>query len=139
MISDGLEKNSANKEKQVLQAIKENEVQLYLIGFIDKDENKSFFSFSVNKRARRLLQRLADESGGRAFFPEEINEMPAIAARISAELRSQYAVNYYPLNDKRDGTYRSVRVTVGSRENRKLIARTREGYYARSDRDRDQQ
>src|SRR5262245_57408309 len=134
MISDGLEKNSANKEKQVLQAIKENEVQLYLIGFIDKDENKSFFSFSVNKRARKLLQRLADESGGRAFFPEAIEDMPAIAARISTELRSQYAVNYYPLNDKRDGTYRAVRVELS---NRKLIARTREGYYARSDRDRD--
>ena len=132
MISDGLEKNSANKEKQVLQAVKENEVQLYLIGFIDKDENKSFFSFSVNKRAKRLLQRLADESGGRAFFPEAIGDMPAIAARISAELRSQYAVNYYPLNDKRDGTYRSVQVMVSSKDNRKLIARTRDGYYARS-------
>ena len=136
MISDGLEKNSSNKEKQVLQAIKENEVQLYLIGFIDKDENKSFFSFSVNKRARKLLQRLADESGGRAFFPEAIDDMPAIAARISAELRNQYAVNYYPLNDKRDGTYRAVRVELS---NRKLIARTREGYYARSDRDRDRE
>ncbi len=133
VISDGLEKNSANKEKQVLQAVKENEVQLYLIGFIDKDKNKGFFSFSQNKRAMRLLQRLADESGGRAFFPEAINEMPAIAARISAELRSQYAVNYYPLNDKRDGTFRSVRVSVSSSENRKLIARTRQGYYARSD------
>jgi Ca-activated chloride channel homolog len=133
VISDGLEKNSANKEKQVLQAVKENEVQLYLIGFIDKDENKGFFSFSENKRAKRLLQRLADESGGRAFFPEAIDEMSAIAARISTELRSQYAVNYYPLNDKRDGTFRSVRVSVNSRENRKLIARTRQGYYARSE------
>ncbi len=134
VISDGLEKNSSVKEKEVMEAIKENEVQVYLVGFIDEDDDsKSFFGKSPAKKAKDLLQRLADDSGGRAFFPKDLSEMPAIAARIAKDLRTQYVVSYYPTNDKRDGTFRKVNVMVNQPSNRKLIARTRQGYYARNE------
>jgi Ca-activated chloride channel family protein len=134
VISDGLEKNSSVKEREVLEAIKENEVQVYFIGFLDEEESSSFFGRSPNKRAKDLLMRLADDSGGRAFFPRDIEEMPTVAAQISKDMRTQYVISYYPTNEKRDGTFRSVRVVVNTRDNRKLIARTRQGYYARNDR-----
>lgn|GEM_PF-417060 len=129
VISDGLEKNSAVKEKEVINTIKENDVQLYLIGFLDGDESKSFFGGSPSHKAQQLLNRLAEDSGGRAFFPESLNEIPGIAAQIAKELRTQYIISYYPSNDKHDGTYRTLRVDVASNK-RKLIARTRQGYYA---------
>jgi Ca-activated chloride channel family protein len=134
VVSDGLEKNSAVKEKEVLDAIKEDEVQIYLVGFIDdEEEGKSFFGKSPGKKAKELLQRLADDSGGRAFFPQDVSEMQAIAAQIAKDLRQQYVLSYYPTNDKRDGTYRTVKVSINSQGNRRMIARTRNGYYSRNE------
>jgi Ca-activated chloride channel homolog len=133
VISDGLDKNSGVKEREVISAIKENEVQLYMIGFIDDDESKSFFGKSASKKAQELLIRLADDSGGRAFFPKDLSEIPAIAAQIAKDMRTQYVISYYPSNSLRDGTFRTVRVEINSNNKRKLIARTRQGYYARNE------
>ncbi|MBO0858602.1 MAG: VWA domain-containing protein [Chloracidobacterium sp.] len=134
IITDGLERNSSVKEKAVMEAIKEDEVQVYLVGFIDEDmDEKSLFGKSSAKKAKDLLSRLADDSGGKAYFPKDISEIPAIAAQIAKDLRTQYVVSYYPSNDKRDGTYRTVQVGVNSTGSRKLIARTRRGYYARNE------
>jgi Ca-activated chloride channel family protein len=131
VISDGLDKNSAVKEKEVIEAIKENEVQLYMIGFIEKDEQPaSPFYKSPSQKARELLERLAIDSGGRAFFPSELSEIPAIAAQIAKDLRTQYVVSYYPANTQRDGTFRTVQVDVSPKGNQRMIARSRNGYYA---------
>jgi len=80
-----------------------------------------------------LLTRIADDSGGRAFFPKELSEVSSIVGQIAKDLRSQYKVRYYPSNEKRDGTYRKIRVEANSPQYRKLIARTRAGYYATTD------
>ena len=134
VISDGLEKNSSVKEKEVMEAIKEDEVQVYLVGFIDEEmEEKSLFGKSPAKKAKELLSRIADDSGGQAYFPKDISEIPAIAAQIAKDLRTQYVVSYYPSNEKRDGTFRTVQVNVNPQGNHKLIARTRRGYYARNE------
>jgi Ca-activated chloride channel homolog len=130
IISDGLENNSAAKERMVKAAVRENDVQIYLVGFVDKGKF-SLFARSPEAKAKSLIGRLAEDSGGRAFFPQAPEEMIDIASQISQDLRTQYVVNYYPSNEKRDGTYRSVRVAVNPKDHRKLIARTREGYYAR--------
>lgn len=133
IISDGLERNSSLREKEVLDAIYEHEVQIYLVGFIDDGTSGNLPIDEENKKARELLTRLADSSGGRAFFPKDVDEMPAIADQIAKDLRTQYVINYYPSNEKRDGTYRAVKVLVKSDDNRKLIARTRMGYFARDE------
>lgn len=132
IISDGLEKNSSVKEKEVIEAIKENEVQLYLVGFIDEDaEGGGLFRKSDAKKAKELLLKLAEDSGGRVFFPKEISEMPAIADQIAKDLRTQYIVSYIPTNSNKDNTFRTVSVAVTPKGTRKLLARTRRGYYAR--------
>jgi Ca-activated chloride channel family protein len=131
VISDGLDKNSAVKEKEVIEAIKENEVQLYMIGFIEKDEQPTnAFYKSPSQKARELLERLANDSGGRAFFPRELGEIPAIAAQIAKDLRTQYVLSYYPANTSKDGTFRTVQVDVNSKGTQRLVARSRQGYYA---------
>jgi Ca-activated chloride channel family protein len=132
VITDGLDKNSSMKEKEVIEAMKEDEVQVYLVGFVDEEESGGFFGRSPAKKAKQLLTRLAEDSGGRAFFPTDVSEMPAIAAQIAKELRAQYVISYYPNNSRHDGSFRSVRVTVN---NRKLIAQTRQGYYAPDDKE----
>jgi len=134
VVTDGLDRNSAFKEKEVIEAIKEDEVQVYLVGFInDEAEEKNFYGKSSAKKAKDLLIRIADDSGGRAYFPKDISEIPNIAAQISKDLRTQYIVSYYPTNDKRDGTFRNVQVGVNHAGGRKLIARARRGYYSRNE------
>lgn len=133
VITDGLERNSSVKEKEVMEAMKEDEVQVYLVGFVDEEEDaaSSLFKKSPAKRAKELLSRIAEDSGGRAFFPKDINEMPQIAAQIAKDLRTQYRMTYTPTNGTRDGSFRYVRVVINTKDpNQKLIARTRQGYYA---------
>jgi hypothetical protein len=61
-----------------------------------------------------------------------VSETRAIAEQIAKDLRAQYVISYYPNNDRRDGVFHTVRVVVNHGDNRKLIARTRQGYYARN-------
>lgn len=137
VITDGLDKNSSVKEKEVMEAMKEDEVQVYLVGFINEDEPAGLFGRAPAKRAKDLLTRLAEDSGGRAFFPKEVSEMAGIAAQIAKDMRTQYVVSYYPSNQTRDGKFRTVKVAINPKDSRKLIARTRQGYYAKGERDQD--
>jgi Ca-activated chloride channel homolog len=137
IFSDGLERNSSVKEKEVMEAIKENEIQVHLVGFIDEEmDEKRHFGKSPAKKAKDLLSVIADDSGGRAYFPKDVGEIPAIAAQIAEDLRTQYVVSYYPTNDNRDGAFRTIQVSVNSQGTRKLIARMRRGYYARNEKGR---
>jgi hypothetical protein len=69
--------------------MKEDEVQVYLIGFIDEEESFRLFGRSPAQKAKDLLTRLAEDSGGRAFFPTDVRETPAIAAQIDKDLRAR--------------------------------------------------
>ncbi len=72
-------------------------------------------------------------SGGVAFFPENVEDVHNISLQVAHDIRNQYTLAYYPSNTKRDGTFRAVTVEVIPPRGRgKLVARTRNGYYAPS-------
>ena len=77
------------------------------------------------------MTKLATETGGRAFFPQSLSELPEIANQIVQDLRTQYVIAYNPTNKTRDGSYRAIKVTVdqGSGSDRR-IALTRSGRLA---------
>ncbi len=130
LVTDGLDNDSYYKFNEVVNHLREIDVQIYLIGFIsDLEKDSGLFKKSAKDKAESLLNKLAEETGGKAFFPKELSEVHAIAQQISTDLRTQYAIGYYPTNNKKDGTFRAVRVQVNS-SNRRLIARTRNGYTA---------
>jgi Ca-activated chloride channel family protein len=140
LITDGEERDSYYTENQVMELLRESDVQVYIIGFtqgLDMDRYNIFKGTGKRrigrreKRARHLLEELAQVSGGRVFYPENLSELDPIAQTIARELRTQYIVGYYPTNAQRDGTWRSVRVDIKPDEKgNKRIARTRSGYYA---------
>jgi Ca-activated chloride channel family protein len=130
VVTDGLDNDSYYKFGEVVNHLHEIDVQVYLIGFInDLDKDSGLFKKSPKEKAESLLNKLAEETGGKAFFPRELSEVHAIAQQISIDLRTQYSIGYYPSNSKKDGTYRAVKVQVSSGA-RRLIARTRPGYTA---------
>ena len=80
---------------------------------------------AVYALADRYLTELAAKSGGNLSFPETLYSLPAAFARIAAELRTQYALGYYPSNSVKDGSYRKIQVRT-SRKN--VLIRARPGY-----------
>src|SRR6266404_1430376 len=130
VVTDGLDNDSYYKFNEVVNHLREIDVQIYLIGFVsDLDRDSGLFKKSAKDKAETLLNKLAEETGGKAFFPRELSEVHAIAEQISTDLRTQYSLGYYPSNSKKDGTFRAVKVQVNS-GSRRLIARTRNGYTA---------
>src|SRR5581483_3415301 len=76
----------------------------------------------------KVLERIADATGGRAFFPFQLRDVSNDFAEIADELRSQYAVSYKPADFKSDGHYRTIEIVANDRKNFKV--RARRGYYA---------
>ncbi len=76
----------------------------------------------------KVLERIADATGGRAFFPFQIRDVANAFAEIQDELRSQYAVAYKPADLKADGHYRTIEIVANDKKNLKV--RSRRGWYA---------
>jgi VWFA-related protein len=76
----------------------------------------------------KVLERIADATGGRAFFPFQIRDVANDFAEIQEELRSQYAVSYKPADFKPDGHFRTIEIVASDRKNFRV--RARRGYYA---------
>ncbi len=133
VVTDGEERDSFYKQDQLFALLREDDVQIYVIGFVNElDAEGGLIKKSPKERAVNLLTRLAGETGGRAFFPNTVAELPAIAEEITRDMRTQYVLSYSPTNKARDGSYRAVRVTVADASGRdKRIAITRPGYTAK--------
>ncbi len=78
--------------------------------------------------ARARLQIVADRTGGTLNSINHLEEMGRIYALVAADLRTLYTIEYQPVNDKRDGKWRSIRIQVSNPD---LISRTRQGYFAK--------
>jgi Ca-activated chloride channel family protein len=78
-------------------------------------------------RGDKVLQQLADATGGRAFFPYKMKDIKGSFAAIEDELRSQYVISYHPADFDADGRYRSIEITSQKKD---LQVRARKGYFA---------
>ena len=85
----------------------------------------------------KLLRRVADATGGRFFRPSSVQRVDAALRDVSLDIRSSYTLAYVPSNPVRDGRLRRVRLNVVAPDGRRLVARTRMGYVAASERRRD--
>ncbi|MEZ5344034.1 MAG: VWA domain-containing protein [Pyrinomonadaceae bacterium] len=128
LVSDGEDRSSYYKEEQLFKLLREADVQIYAIGFIDDLESEGgFISKSPQKKAKSFLTKLAEETGGKSYFPKSVAELPTIATDIASELRTQYTISYEPTNLEKDGTYRNIKVSVKdgpNNERRIAISRT---------------
>lgn len=132
LVSDGEDRNSYYNEKQLFELLRESEVQIYVIGFVDElSKEGGFISKSPRDKAKSFLEKIAAETGGKAYFPKSATELPDLAREISSELRTQYSIGYIPSNDKQDGSYRTIKVSVDDGPNsQKRIAISRAGRVA---------
>ena len=127
VVTDGEDRVSFYKQEQLFARLREQDVQIYVIGFVNElDKEGGFIRKSPRERSVNLINKMASETGGRAFFPQSLSELPQIANEIVRDLRTQYILAYSPTNKERDGSFRTIKVAVADAAGRdKRIALTR--------------
>jgi Ca-activated chloride channel family protein len=118
ILSDGEDNQSEHSRAQAIEMAQRAEVLIYAISTDDS---------GLILRGDKVLEELANASGGRAFFPYKMKDIKNSFAAIEDELRSQYAVSYKPSGFDADGRYHSIEITALKKD---LQVRARRGYYA---------
>lgn len=118
LISDGDDNQSRVSFQEAMDMAQRAEVIVYAIS-----TNIS----GVVSRGDKRLEELAEATGGRVFYPMNLDDIAEKFVKIQEELRSQYAVAYKPTDFAADGRYRSIDILAS---NKKFKVRARKGYYA---------
>ena len=119
LLTDGEDTSSNFSYARVLEAARTNDVLIFPIGL---------GIGLLQIEGRGTLKELAEETGGRAYFPGGAEELQGVYQSIAEELRSQYYLSYSPSNENWDGQWRRIQLSVPGRKD--LEIRTRKGYYA---------
>ena len=118
LLSDGDDNLSHVTREEAIEMAQRAEVIVYTIS-----TNIS----GMKGKGDKVLERIADATGGRAFFPFQIRDVSDAFTSIQDELRSQYAMSYKPADFVADGRYRTIEILAREKS---LKVRTRKGYYA---------
>lgn len=133
VITDGADQNSTHTLNELIYALQESYAQLYTIGYFSSTEDDIYRKSGPRvmlengqliDNPRTVFERLAKESGAKAFYPRTDKELRSVAEQISKDLRTQYTLAYYPSNTAQDGRYRQIKVKVRGG----FSVRARQGY-----------
>jgi Ca-activated chloride channel homolog len=118
VVSDGEDNQSEVSRAQAIEMAQRAEVIIYAISTDDS---------GLVMRGDRVLEQLAEATGGRSFFPFKMKDITHSYAAIEDELRSQYVVSYKPADFDADGRYRTIEISSLKKD---LQVRARKGYFA---------
>ncbi len=129
IITDGEDNASSATLEQAIRRIQDLDGPIvYCVGLLfgeDTDKRES-------RHARRVLESIAEQTGGTAYFPKSLKEVDSIAAEVAADIRTQYTIAYHSTNPPANGGYRKVHVEAKDKGFGRLDVRTRSGYYPRT-------
>ncbi len=117
LLSDGKDENSSFSFESALETVKRSGVTIYAIGLKHAARDRN---------TRRVLERIAEETGGQAFLIEDVDELDAVYDQVERELRNRYLLAYQSTNNRPDSDFRVIRVDV---DRRGAEVRTMSGYY----------
>lgn len=122
VLSDGEDTSSLVTFDELLDLARRSETAIFCIG-LQSRETATSRGF---REATFAMRQLAGDTGGRAFFVNDIKELAGVYEKISDELSSQYTLGYTSKNIRRDGSWRRIVVRVGRPS---VVVRTKQGYY----------
>ncbi|MEP6637237.1 MAG: VWA domain-containing protein [Acidobacteriota bacterium] len=123
LLTDGEDTISQVKMHEAIERAQKADALIYSIGIGDS------YNFGVNEGA---LRKIAEQTGGRAYFPHNERELREAFAQIQRDLREQYLVAYSPSNKAHDGSYRRIQIELLTPELRKALKLNyRVGYFAK--------
>ena len=123
VFSDGEDTSSLVSFEEVMSLAKRTQTAIYTVALRGPDTNAS----RGFREAEFVLRTMAQDTGGRAFFPSKVEDLAGAYAQIADELASQYTLGYTSTNARHDGAWRKVALRV-TRPN--VTARSKNGYYA---------
>ena len=125
LLTDGEDTSSRMKMQEAIERAQKADALVYTIGIGDR------YSFNVNEGA---LRKIAEQTGGRAYFPKHERDLNDAFTQIQRDLREQYLVAYSPTNKARDGSYRKIEIQVinPALKQQNLNLNYRAGYFAKT-------
>jgi len=140
LISDGDDNLSTHTRTEAIEMAQRTSVVIYTIStstqwiqLSQTDPDKLASRKTHLTDGDKILQDLADQTGGRAFFPYHVDDLDQSFQDIGDELRNQYSIAYIPTNYVLDGRYHRIRIEVPDHKGYQV--RARRGYFARANRD----
>jgi VWFA-related protein len=140
LISDGDDNLSTHTRGEAIEMAQRTSVVIYTIStstqwiqLSQTDPDKLANRKTHLTEGDKILQDLADETGGRAFFPYHVDDLDQSFQDIGDELRNQYSIAYIPTNYVLDGRYHRIRIEVPDHKGYQV--RARRGYFARANRE----
>ncbi len=144
LISDGDDNLSTHTRGEAIEMAQRTSVVIYTIStstqwiqLSQTDPDKLASRKTHLTEGDKILQDLADETGGRAFFPYHVDDLDQSFQDIGDELRNQYSIAYMPTNYVLDGRYHRIRIEVPDHKGYQV--RARRGYFARANRENNNQ
>ena len=140
LISDGEDNLSTHTRAEAIEMAQRTSVVIYTISTStqwvtlddpskEKTGNRKYHLTEGDK----ILQDLADETGGRSFYPYHVDDLDQSFQDIGEELRNQYSIAYNPTNHAVDGRYHKIKIETPQHKGYQV--RARRGYYARPNND----
>lgn len=126
IVSDGEDFSSRTDMRHALEMALRAESTIFPISV---SKGGFFGTGDDTEEGDRILRQLAQETGGKVFFPVQVEELDDAFRQINQELRSQYNLGYISSNPRRDGSYRKIEIKVPEGN---LKLNYRKGYYAPS-------
>lgn len=125
VLTDGVDTSSRMKIHEAIERAQKADALIYAIGIGDR------YSFNVDEG---VLRKMAEKTGGRAYFPRHERDLNDAFTQIQRDLREQYLVAYSPQNKARDGSYRRIEIQVinPGLKQRDLKLNYRSGYFAKT-------
>ncbi len=118
--TDGGDTRSSISLPELMDLLKASDVTMYAIGELEHQLS------STKNQQRMILQRIAEVTGGQAFFPTAVKELDSVYEKVVAQIRAQYTLAYVSANEKADGAWRKVEVKAVRKD---LRVRSRRGYF----------
>jgi Ca-activated chloride channel family protein len=129
IITDGEDNASSATLEQAIRSIQDFDGPVvYCIGLLFGDDTNK----TEARHARRVLEAIAEQTGGAAYFPKSVKDVDAITREVANDIRTQYTISYHPTKPAELGGYRVVRVEAKQKGYSKLSVRTRSGYFPRT-------
>jgi Ca-activated chloride channel family protein len=114
LLSDGHDNTSSVARETVIERAQRAEVSIYTIKT----------SLTTGGRGQKILESIAETTGGRSYVPSQISEVANAFTAIQTELHSQYAVSYKPAEFKLDGHYRTIKIRTPNKQGLRIRSRT---------------
>lgn len=124
LYTDGGDTRSALGLPGLIDLLKASDVTVYAVGPVAQPP------YSTSAQQQMVLRRIADVTGGQAFFPASMKELDKVYERVLAEIRAAYTIGYLSTNTKADGAWRKVSVRLNKPGVRGARLRSRMGYFA---------